>query len=344
MEPVRHLRHGRPGRPALRAASLAAALCVLASCLDEPAATPPSVFDLKPPTLLEAGPEGGRAFVLRFDEEVEPVAGSFSLDPGLGSAVPGAGGSELRLAFEREQEPGREYSLFGEVRDAKGNGSRFLLAFTGYNGHPARLRITEVQTAKNSSTTRPHRDFVEFLVLADGNLGGMEFTAASTVKRTAWRFPGAEVRAGEVLVLHCAPEGLASERDETGLDLGLSGGIDSSPARDFWSKAGALPDATGLILVSGAPGGRPVDALFYAEATKSGPIGEGLLGGLVEQLLEFNLWKVGGIPAWEDAFLWKPSSARSILRRDLAEPEPGAVEWRESVTSGQSPGTAVQPP
>ncbi|HUX36720.1 MAG TPA: hypothetical protein VMV44_02340 [Rectinemataceae bacterium] len=323
---------------ALALSALAGLPAIFASCLPDPAASLPNAFDLKPPALIEAGPEGPSSFVLRFDEEVSPVEGSFAVDPG-GDSMAVAEGRDIRVELPAHQLPGKSYSLVGDVRDGGGNGSRVILSFTGYNDHPARLRISEVQTAKNSSTTRPHRDFVEFEVTKAGNLGGMEFSASSSVKTVTWRFPGVEVSAGAFVVLHCAPEGLPVEIDETGAELLASGGVDSSPARDFWSKAGGIPDATGLLALREAPGGKAIDALFYSDGTKTGVLGESLVGDLVEELLDFELWEAAGSPSWEDAFVWKPSVSRSIIRL-APDTGPGAVEWGLSTSSGQSPGAA----
>jgi hypothetical protein len=166
----------------------------------------------------------------------------------------------------------------------------------------------------------------------------MEFTASSSAKAVTWRFPGVEVGAGEILVLHLATEGLPAEVDETGTELLASGGIDSSEARDFWSKSGALPDATGVLVLAESPGGKPVDGIFYSDGSKKGPLGEERLGLLVEELLDFGLWETAGLPAWEDAFIWKPSSARTILRLPAGSLEGGAGEWGTSANGGQSPG------
>jgi hypothetical protein len=324
----------RSALPSLPPLAILPCLLFLASCIPDPRQTLPLAFDLRPPLLLEAGAEGPRQFVLRFDEEVEAVEGSFALDPGDAPQAR-TEGRELRLEFGEDQVAGADYSLVGEVRDGGGNCTRFLLGFQGYNDHPARLLINEVQTAKNSSTTRPHRDFVEFRVLASGNLGGLELSASSAVKTVAYRFPGLEVEAGELLVLHCAPEGLASERDELAGELGLSGGVDSSAARDLWSRAGPLPDAGGILVLRSGPGGRPLDGLFYAEIGKSGALGQDRLGSQLTELAEYGLWELGGLPAWEDAFLWKPSTARSILRLDEGG---GAASWGLSEASAQGPG------
>ena len=319
-------------------ATLLAALTLLVACLPDPAATTPPAFDLKPPTLVEAGPTGLRSFVVRFDEDVRPVEGSFVLEPGEAPAA-SSDGADLTIELAADQVAGKDYKLLGEVVDGGGNGSRFLFSFSGFNANPARLRISEAQTAKNTSQKSPHRDFVEFEVLSAGNLGGLEFTASSSVKTVSWVFPGAEVAAGDLVVLHCAPEGSAVELDETGTDLGASGGIDASAARDFWSKAGPLPDATGLIALNETQGGKPMDALFYADSAKAGPIGGGRLEDLVLSLAEFGIWPTAGAPAWEDAFRWKPSSARSIKRVDSSG-EGGAAGWVLSGSGEQSPGVA----
>jgi hypothetical protein len=326
-----------------RAPALLAPLALFAACLPAPIPTTPPAFDLKPPSLVEAGPTGLRSFVLRFDEEVRPVEGSFEIEPGESGEAPTATaeGGDLKLELGADQVAGKDYKLLGEVVDGGGNGSRFLLSFAGFNAHPARLRISEVLTAKNSSQKNPHRDFVEFEVLAAGNLGGLEFSASSSTKTVTWTFPGAEVSAGELIVLHCSPEGSAAERDEAGTDLEGSGGIDASAARDFWSKAGPLPDATGVLVLSESPGGKPMDGLLYADSAKEGPVGEGRIEGLVQGLVDFGLWATVAAPAWEDAFRWKPSSSRSIVRAGFGkEPggEPGGTEWTLSATGGQTPG------
>lgn len=336
-----HLVHRRRARVARSFAALFA--CAgLAACLPDPAGTilPPS--DLKPPLVLEAGPESSRSFVLRFDEEVRPVEGSFGLEPGPLAASARAEGSLLCLEFAAELEPGADYAVSGEVEDGAGNATRFLFGFAGWNGNPARLRLNEAQTAKNSSVSHPHRDFLELTVTEAGNLGGIELSWASSTKAYSYRFPGVEARAGDYILLHLAPEGLAEERDEKGADLAASGGIDAShSARDLWCSAGGLPDASGAVALRIRPGATVDDCLFYADASKSGALGEDKLAALVSAF--GAAWPLAGeLPAWEDALRWKPSSARSLCRLAGAASEPDA--WYLSDTSAQSPGAANAPP
>lgn len=183
--------------------------------------------DLSPPALLQAGPVDSRRVVVRFDEVVAPVVGSFASEPSADLTCLSEG-ANLTVSFEAGQSPGRDYALAGEVDDSCGNRARFLLRFTGWNDRAPSLRVSEVQTGKNSSKTKPHRDFIEFEALATGNIGGEEVSWASTVKTMTYRFPAAEVRKGDFVVLHLAPELLPEEVDEVGSDTAVSGGVDAT--------------------------------------------------------------------------------------------------------------------
>jgi hypothetical protein len=330
--------------PAVPGLALAAALALFAvACAPLPSRDSggPSLpeSDFRPPTLLEAGPSDGRTFSVLFDEAIQPVSGSFGLEPAAGELSASAEGAALTVSFAEDASPGLDYSLAGEVEDASGNRCRFVLSFTGYNSRPALLCISELQPQKNSSTKASHRDYVEFLVLGAGNLGGLELSWASSTKLMAYRFPAAEVLAGDYLVLHLAPEGLASEVDETGSDLAASGGIDATAtARDFWSSAGGLPDESGALALRTRPGGPSQDALFYAADDKSGAVGEGKLADLLSAVGGEGAWVFGGkAAAWEDAFRWHPSAARSIYRIAGIDTQ-GAGDWLVSEASGQTPG------
>ena len=322
---------------ALAVALLASACSPVPSQDAEDAALPES--DFRPPTLLEAGPSDGRTFAVLFDEAIQPVTGSFGLEPGAGELSASADGAALCVSFSEDARPGLDYNLAGEVEDASGNRCRFVLSFTGYNARPARLSVAEIQPQKNSSTTAPHRDYVEFLVLEPGNLGGLELSWASSAKLMAYRFPAAEVQAGDYVVLHLAPEGLTSETDETGTDLAASGGIDAtSTARDFWSGAGGLPDESGALSLRTRPGGPLQDALFYAADDRSGAVAEGKLADLLSAIGSDGGWIFAGkAAAWEDAFTWHPSAARSIYRIADSDTQ-GAGDWLVSGASGQTPG------
>lgn len=329
-------------RLSLFAALAAAALALGCACSQQAASVVYPASDLQPPGLLEAGPRDARSLVLRFDEAVRPVEGSYALEPKADISCRAVEG-ELELSLGSDQRPGLDYVLGGEVDDLRGNRTRFLLRFVGWNGRPPSLRLSEIQTGKNASKTRRHRDFVELELLSDGNLGGVELSWTSSVKSASYRFPGIEARRGDFIVLHLAPEGIADEKDELGEDLGASGGVDASPGgRDLWSSVSPLPDESGALSLALRPGEAPVDGFFYAAEGRSGPVGDDRLGAMLAALCAAGRWPMEGAkPAWEDAFRWKSSTARSLCRREGGG---GAQGWYASAAGAQSPGAANADP
>lgn len=308
-------------------------LVALGACSPLPKESIPLTGDFSPPALLSMKVQDGSCLALSFDEDIKALAGSYALEPARGETEARAEGKELTLHFGTGTELGQAYRLAGEVEDLRGNTSRFVLEFTGYNARPPALRLNEVRTQKNSSTKTPHRDYVEIEVLEGGNLGGVELSWISSTKLLSWRFPAAEVEKGGIVLLHLAPEAKASEVDETGSDLGLSGGMDALPAaRDFWIGLGPLPDASGAIVLRERPAGRALDGLFYSDEAKEGPLPEGRLRDLVSILGTEGILKLGGEQAgWEDGFRWKPSASRSMVRK-------AEGSWELCASGAESPG------
>ena len=294
--------------------------------------------DIKPPSVLVAGQKAAGSFEIQFDEDVLPVEGSFGFSPGSSTATPTSQGVKLLINIAPEVKAGMKCLLSGEAKDGSGNSTRFIFDFVGYNDHPAQLTLDEVQTGKNSSASNMHRDYMEFKATASGELGGIQVRWASSTKAMEYIFSPCEVKAGDFIVLHCAPEGLPSEIDETGADLAASGGIDSSPGgRDFWTQAGGIPDETGIIVLRPREESPPSDGLFYAALDKTGEIDSARILAELSELSLAGLWDCSGTPCWEDAFLWKSSSARPLLRATEGEKR----GWQAGESGSQSPGTAA---
>lgn len=326
-----------------RAVALAASLVAggMISCGAPVAGVTPFGGDLRPPGIVDAGPSAPTEFTLLFDEDILPVGGSYLVEPGGLTADAVESGSALRINLPIEQEPGMPYRIAGEAKDRAGNVTRFLFSFTGWNGRPPELRINEVQTGKNSSTTSPHRDYIELEVISGGNIGGVLVEYASTVKDVVYAFPPAEVRSGDLVVLHCAPEGIPAEKNETETDTALSGGVDAHPSgRDFWCPGGGLPDASGLLLLRAAAGAVAMDGMFYAEAGKGGTVDADRITLRLAAMAERSLWRISANPVWEDAFQWKPSSSRPLHRKRTAGIT-GAEAWVTGESGTQSPGRAA---
>lgn len=311
--------------------------CALAACSPNAGDILMPAGDIRPPAILEAGQRSPGTFEVLFDEDISPVGARFAFEPGGVVATPRAEGASLEVSLAPPVGAGIPCSLSGEAKDASGNVTRFLFTFVGYNERPAKLRLNEVQTGKNSSASNPHRDYIEFLAEEGGDLGGVFVQWSSTAKLAAYSFPPCEVAKGAVIVLHCAPEGLPSEIDETGANLGASGGIDSSGSgRDFWTQAGGLPDETGIIAVRGREADTPGDGLFYAASTKTGVVDSARLLAALAELSDAGLWAASSPPAWEDGFAWKSSSSRPLHRMDGEAA--GKEGWYVGESGTQSPG------
>jgi hypothetical protein len=294
--------------------------------------------DIRPPSVLWASQENPAEFLIRFDETVTPVERSFSFLPASSAAMPYAQGQEIGVRFSPSLPPGEACTLSGEAEDGAGNSTRFIFSFVGYNDRPVPLRITEVQTGKNTSASNNHRDFIELLALEAGNLGGVCIKWSSSVKDMKYIFPPCEVDKGEYLVLHCAPEGIQAEKDEVTGDMALSGGIDSNlKARDFWTLAGGLADETGVIAVSPREGASVEDGFFYVALGKSGEVDSAKLKAALALLHAAGRWSISPEPLWEDGFLWKPSTSRSIVRKGMTVF--GKESWEVGEPGEQSPGS-----
>lgn len=312
-------------------------LILLLSCSPSSADIFLPLGDIKPPSVIEAGQKGSGSFEILFDENVEPVGKSFSFNPTWAVPSPEADGALLTIKLDPAVGPGEACSLSGEVRDGAGNTTRFLFTFVGYNERPAALRLNEVQTGKNSSASSPHRDYLEFTVEKDGNIGGVQVQWASSVKVMSYIFPPCEVSANSLIVLHCAPEGNPAEKDETGKDLSLSGGIDASgTGRDFWTSSGGIPDETGLVLTRVREEAGPADGIFFVSSSKAGEVDSPKLVGLLDELAGEGLWSSSSPPLWEEGFLWKSSPSRPLHRK--READPGPEQWYVGESGSQSPG------
>jgi hypothetical protein len=156
----------------------------------------------------------------------------------------------------------------------------------------------------------------------------------------SYTFPPSEAAKNSLVVLHCAPEGLQSEVDETGPDLSLSGGVDASAAgRDFWSDAGGIPDETGLIMLRLREEDQPADGVFFVSSEKNGEVDSAKLSGLLEELMLADVWPCSSPPLWEEGFPWKSSASKPLHRN--RDGEAGASQWRVGESGSQSPGIAA---
>lgn len=188
------------------------------------------------PLFLECRPVSPTELEFQFSEPVKVV--SFQLDP-LIEAESFEEGELVRIGFSEPLGEGERYTAEILVEDEKRNTLSVLVPFRARNSRLPPLLITELRTEQgrvgSDSPPRYRVEFVELLAQEAGNLGAMRlYIASHSFSRPVLEFPPIEVKAGEYIVIHLRTreEGWA---DETGDDLGLSGGTDAlKTARDLW--------------------------------------------------------------------------------------------------------------
>ncbi len=189
-------------------------------------------------------------------------------------------GKNFTVVLEEDCKVGKSYELYGTVADKMGNTLTFCLPFSGFNSSVPQLILTEVQVkyAKGTSGGKEvyRGEFVEFLVLQGGNLGGLELCSGSDGDAKKYMFPAVDVEKGQIFIVHLrtAGSGCVDERenfDEATAPHSVPGVL------DLWSdNTGArLNDNADVIILQNGISGIILDAFMYADAKtqewKAGP-------------------------------------------------------------------------
>lgn len=180
------------------------------------------------------------------------------------------------IIFENALETGKEYVLYGEVRDKAGNSLTFSLPLIGFNPMIPQLEITEVHpryaSGSNASGKYFKCEYVELRMLSPGNLSGLELFSAYDGDSKKYVFPPVNVKAGEIIIVHLRKKE-ESAVSELGEELNLSDTkYSSDSARDLWAENenARLGDEQDVILVLNSFNGSVLDAVCYAqEGTES---------------------------------------------------------------------------
>lgn len=181
-------------------------------------------------------------------------------------------GQILKFVLEEQMEIGGDYELYTRVCDSVGNTLTLVIPFAGYNSRVPELMITEVQTESVSSQNKTEKtngtyrnEFVELLVLKDGNLAGLELCSGYDGETKKYLFPAVEVTAGEVLVVHMRNRGNGCISEE-GDDLTLaSASYTSTEVRDLWTdvETTTLGNKTDIIIIRNRANRRLLDAVMF---------------------------------------------------------------------------------
>ena len=228
-------------------------------------------------------------------------------------------GLSFTLFLEQDCKVGRSYELFGTVADKMGNSLTFCLPFTGFNSSVPELIMTELQIkyAKATSGGREvfRSEFVEFLALQGGNLGGLELCSGADGESKKYSFPPVDVEKGQVFLVHLrtAGQGCIDERD----DFNLASAPHSVAGQlDLWSEnaSARLNDSADVVILQNGVTGTVLDAFMYADAKtlewKAGP------GDFAEKAAAAGIYETGGVG--EAALCSGLSPLKSFKRKDAA--------------------------
>jgi len=248
------------------------------------------------------------------------------------------GGNGIKFLLGGTVGIGVPAALSATVTDARGNSLSFSLPFTGYNDRVASLLFNEIRTDYD----KPKVEYIEFLVVKGGNLGGIEISNAMNVVRPCWEFPAVEVAAGDFILYHLrsVEEGLVNE---TGA-IDVSAGVDARPgARDFWDTLTSAPlKKTNVLLVRERKGGKIMDALLCAEAGKTEWPNE-TVRAAAEEAVAADAWLPGSLVA--DAAVGSGTSpTRTLGRSDVSADTDMNSDWRICATGKCTPGATNTPP
>ena len=177
----------------------------------------------------------------------------------------------IKISFENETAIGQKYELFGIVEDSIGNSLTFCVPFYGYNERIPKLIMTEIlpQTVPKGTTVLKN-EFIEFIALEDGNLGGIEVCSGSTGDMESYCFPSIEVKKNEIFVLHTQTRGEGCI-SETGEDLTLAtSGYTSPTVRDLWlsRESGFLGNESDVIIIRNKSNKKVLDGCMFRTEAK----------------------------------------------------------------------------
>jgi hypothetical protein len=295
-----------------------------------------TTVDTIPPVFLGCKTVSSKEITFEFSLPVEVSSLDFAPPHAVSSIT---GGATVQVLLVEAPPEGEKIKANLLVEDKAGNTLEVLVPFRARNDRLPALVITEVRTKH----TKPKADFVEFKTLSAGNLAALRlFTATFGMEEPLLEFPPVEVAEGEYILVHLRTweEGT---KDETGTDLGASGGTEAFPeSRDFW-----LPESEERL--------KETDAVFFLD--QDGLVVDGVLlnagDGKFENLADAvelfgsqGKWNPpeGGagtdyVPKEADAVASKDTTTtRSICRWEEAPNTHSAADWYITASSGATPG------
>jgi hypothetical protein len=255
------------------------------------------------------------------------------------ASAEGETGGKLTFYFSSDLPEGSKVTADILAEDRQGNTLNVLVPFRTRNTQVPRLIINEIRTENsNMSTEKPRTEFVELFMLSGGNLGALRLFAAGNksgkgLEAPIMEFPPVMVAAGEYVVVHCRT--LPSQPDcldETGSNLGASGGYEATPARDFWIPGSAARIHNTDVIFIMDQDGMIIDGAVLCEKEEAW---KNDIVPAARLLAEQGIWN-GSDPA--SAVSTVKATATKTVNRTQSAPAGSAAGWYIKESSNESPG------
>ena len=319
-----------------------AGVCTVCSCVTGAEGTAALILgnSSEAPLFLSCKAVSGNEIAFEFSLPVQVLSLNFSPPVQVDEVE---NGSIVRVVYSGGPEPGERLTADLLAEDENGNTINVLVPLRTRNDRIPRMRINELRT----ETAKPKYEFIEFKILADGNLGALQVIVSGNYKNPLlYEFPSIEVKAGEYVTLHLrtTEEG---QRDELGSNLAESSGTESAAAaRDLW-----IPGSTKLLHKTDAvylldQDACIIDAVMLSESADIW-WSKDYFAETADLLFRMNAWKSPGDavcgPA-EAVSSAGTTATRTICRDETLDKNSGtAADWYIAATSCATPGMPNNP-
>jgi hypothetical protein len=287
--------------------------------------------------LLSSGSEGpvfegykavSSGFEFTFSQPVNVMSATFNPAQEVANIE---NGISVKIDLQDELEAGMKLTADILVEDEHGNTLNVLVPVRSRNERMPQMVINEVRT----EYAKPKVEFLEFKTVSAGNLAALQlFAAGISLDEAIYEFPSAKVKAGEYIVLYLRTLDSASV-DETGSDLSLSTGAETSPtAREFWVPGTTKLSRKTEIFYLKDQDGNIIDAVMMNEKQNVSWPKENLAAA--EKLLVSNNAWLGENPVMSQY----ATATRTICRDESLPDSDSAEDWYIAATSSATPGAA----
>lgn len=218
--------------------------------------------DLKPPAIRNLLVESNKSIIINCNETIYFIEKAYLSREGIEIESCELLDNSLKLNFETDMTPGKEYCSEFKIEDKNGNSLSFIAKYYGYNGDIPGLLINEFIC----KGTKSNPDKIEILVKKAGSMAGVTvFNGVSSDYDSKFVFPDIYVNKGEYIVLRAVSEKYPDEFIETDNINVVNDKKFIKGVRDIRTSNFSLSSTNGVISLYTEPFGSIIDAVVYSK-------------------------------------------------------------------------------